>query len=589
MKTKGKLMKRIWLKKAWPSNLSHKLLYRLGERPLHDYLRSNAENHPNRVAYIYYGRSITWKELNQFSDSISNFMIAKGIKKGSRVVLFLQNCPQYIIAHFAIQKIGAITCPASPMFKELELEHEINDLGAEIIFTTDDLFPTVNRIQKKTPIRHVVTTNYSDFIKQDSAIRLPEELLKKRIKYPKTYNMQDLINSYRQQTPQINLDIWADVSLMVYTSGTTGLPKAAMLTYGNALFKAASYCQANEITEKDVWLVTNPIFHIGGMCVGMNASIYGGYKTVLLTRFDPETVITAIEKYRCNRWWSIVSMNIAVLNYPGSKRRKLNSLRFNTTTSFGSSLRSEVSQAWQKLTKGCLLYEGGYGLTETHTCDTFMPWENIRFGSVGIPSYDTDIKIVNPKTGKELGIGELGEIVIKNPGVFKGYWNNPEATKRVLRNGWVFTGDIGTIDEDGFLFFKGRLKEMIKCSGYSVFPEEIEMLLMNHPFIAQVGVIGIPDPIRGENIKAFIVLKNKYKGKITPQEIIDWSREHMANYKYPRSIEIRDSLAVTSSGKVLRRLLKSETPDYVQKNGRVKIANELVTTINLIRREEYGV
>jgi long-chain acyl-CoA synthetase len=227
-------------------------------------------------------------------------------------------------------------------------------------------------------------------------------------------------------------------------------------------------------------------------------------------------------------------------------------------TSFGVALTEEIAKEWQEFTKGSPVWETGWGLTETHTCDTFMPYDGIKFGSNGIPVFDTDIRIVDQATGKELGPNEQGEIVVRNPGVFKGYWNKPEDTAATLRDGWVYTGDIGFLDSDGYLHFLGRVKEMIKCSGYSVFPEDVEIMLLNHPAVAQVGVIGIPDPVRGESIKAFIVLKPEYKGKISEEDIISWSKEKMAAYKYPRAIEFRSSLPATSAGKVLRRLLKEE-------------------------------
>ncbi|MFZ5633337.1 MAG: AMP-binding protein [Bacillota bacterium] len=549
-------MERFWLKKSWPADLSYEVKYRLGERPLHEYLRGNAKEAPDKVAYIFYDREITWKQLDQYSDSIANFLLSKGTKKGDRVALFMQNCPQYIIAHFAVQKIGAVVGTASPMFKEWELEYEVNDLGAEVIFTTDDLYPTVFNILGKTPLKHVVLSNYNDFAPGVPTVPFPQELKNEKTYYPNTYDMMQLLNDFKPAGPHVDIDIWEDVALMVYTSGTTGRPKGAMLTYGNALFKAAAYYNSNGLAVNDIFLASSPIFHIAGMVMGINMPVYGANKTVLLTRFEPEAAITAVEKYRCTMWHSIVPMNLAILNYPGIEKRDLSSLRCNLGTSFGIALTEDVSQAWKKLTGGCLLYEAAYGLSETHTCDTFMPPAKIRFGSCGIPINETDVRIVDPDTGQDLEPGQQGEIAIKNRGVFKGYWNNPEGTRKTLRDGWVFTGDMGYIDEDGFLYFNGRLKEMIKCSGYSVFPEDVEVLLLKHPAVSQVAVTGVPDPVRGESVKAFIVLKPDYKGKVAPEEIIDWSRNHMAAYKYPRHVEFRDSLPTTGTGKLLRRLLK---------------------------------
>lgn len=298
-----------------------------------------------------------------------------------------------------------------------------------------------------------------------------------------------------------------------------------------------------------------PLCHIAGMVMGVNIPVYSGTPCVLLTKFEPEPVITSIEKYEISFWYSVAPMNAGLLQYPGLKERKLNTLRRNLATSFGMPVTEELADKWKDVTGGCQMYEAAYGLSETHTCDTFMPADNIKFGSCGIPVFDTEMRIVNLETGEDQPVGEQGEIVIKNPGVFKGYWNRPEATRETLRNGWVHTGDIGYFSEDGYLFFSGRVKEMIKCSGYSVFPEDVEEMLMEHPAIAQVAVVGVPDSVRGESVKAFVIL-NPSVEKVSEEEIIKWSKEKMAAYKYPRYVEFRERLPATSSGKVLRRLLK---------------------------------
>lgn len=278
--------------------------------------------------------------------------------------------------------------------------------------------------------------------------------------------MMEILKEYEPAVPPIYIDVWDDVSLMVYTSGTTGRPKGAMLTYGNALFKTAAAYHSYEGKPEEILLTVAPAFHIAGMVMGVNMPVYGSNSIVLLTRFDPAAVIAAIERYKCNMWYSIVPMNLAILNYPGVEKADLGSLKRNPCTSFGIALTESIYRNWKDLTRGCIMHESSYGLSETHTCDTFMPVaREIRFGSCGIPTFGTDVRIVDPDTGRDLGVGQQGEIVIRNPGVFKGYWNNPEGTKKTHRDGWVFTGDIGYIDEDGFLYFNGRLKEMIKCSG----------------------------------------------------------------------------------------------------------------------------
>lgn len=548
-------MERIWMK-SWPADIPRNLEFRLGEKPLHEYLLKNAEDFPDKPAYIFYGREITWKELAESTKRLANYLSRIGIKKGDRVALFMQNCPQYIMAHYGTQMLGAIVTPCSAMFKEWELEYELDDAGAKVLVTTDDLYPIAEKVRKKTALEAVVVTNYRDMLPPEPTLPLPAELQLEKKSFPETQDFMDILKQYPAVAPAVSVDLWNDVSMMVYTSGTTGRPKGAMLTYGNALFKIAGAFHFSRVLPEDVSLSVMPVFHIAGNVHGIGLPVYGGSTAVLLTRFDPETVVQAFKKYRCTTWYAVTPMLLAIMKVPEAGRIDWSFLRQTSCTSFGVPLTEEIAGQWRQFTKGTPVWESGYGLSETHTADSAMPHDRIKFGSNGILLFDADLKILDPETGKELGINEPGEIAIRNRGVFKGYWNNPEATQATLKDGWVYTGDIGRIDEDGYLYFLGRIKEMIKCSGYGVFPEDVEVLLLHHPAVAQVGVIGIPDPVRGESVKAFIVLKPEFRGKITEAEIIAWSKDKMAAYKYPRAVEFRESLPVTGAGKVLRRLLK---------------------------------
>nr|WP_085524696.1 AMP-binding protein [Tuberibacillus sp. Marseille-P3662] len=543
--------------KHWPENIPKQLTFRNGEKPLHEYLSDHAKTIPEKTAYIFYGKEITWKDLNQYSDRLANYFISRKIIKGDRIALFLQNSPQYIIAHYAIQKIGAVVVPISPMNKEAELEYMINEIGIKAIVSGDELYPLLENVKENTPtLAFAVTTNYADFLPEQPVLPIPDELKLKKKVYQQVDDLFTIFKEYDDNVKSQTFDIWEDVSLMVFTSGTTGRPKAAMLTYGNALFKTAASFHANELNTVDCSLAAAPLSHIAGMVMGVNLPVYSGGTSVLLTRFDPLASIDAIETYKCQTWYSVAPMNAAILNTPGVEKRDLTSLRTNMATSFGMNVTEKMATQWGEITDGCKLYEAAYGLSETHTCDTFMPADNIHFGTCGIPTYDTDVRIVDLDSGNELPPGKEGEIVIKNPGVFKGYWNRPDATEATLQNGWVFTGDIGFISNEGYLNFVGRVKEMIKSSGYSIFPEDVEALLMNCDAVEQVAVIGVTEEKRGESVKAFIVLKDRYKGKVLKEDIINWAKANMAAYKYPRTVEFREQLPTTSSGKVLRRLLK---------------------------------
>lgn len=532
----------------------------LENKPLHEYLRQNALEFPDKVAIIYYGKKITYKDLDSYSDRLAKFLSLQGIEKGDSVALYMQNSPQYIISHFAIQKIGAIVGPCNPMFKEWELEYELNDLNAKTLITLDNQYPIFKNIQGNTKIENVIVTNYKDMLPDTPIPSFPEMIIDK-CEIAETHDFMKIITEYDQtlELPKSYIEMSEDVGLVVYTSGTSGDPKGAMLTYRNTEFKTRCVVENFTYSEKDVVLGVMPIFHIAGMLVGMNSPIMAGATMVLLTRFDAKSVLQAIDIYKVTLTYTTTPMINEMIKYysSGSEKLDFESLRLNLCTSFGSQVTKEVSDEWESIT-GVPLFEFAYGMSETHTADTLMPPKEIRYGSFGKPTFETQIKIIDVEgSGKELGVGESGEIVIKSPSVFKGYMNNPVATSQSLIDGWFYSGDIGKFDSDGYLYFLGRNKEMIKCSGYSVFPEEVEKMLNKHPKINQTAVIGIPDSVRGESVKAFVVLNKGAEDSITEEELIIWAKEKMAAYKYPREIEFIESLPQTSTNKLLRRLLKS--------------------------------
>ena len=541
-------------RKSWPQDLASELSYRQGQKPLHDYLRDNAKLNPEKIVIIWYGREITYRELNDLSERFATLLTFSGVKKGDHVALFLTNCPQYFIAHYGIQKIGAVVGPCSPLFKEWELEYQLNDMQAKVIVAADGLYDIVIKVQSKTQIERVILTNYGDFLPAKPTINVPAEICKPKPFIPGVHDMISEINELESSVPYVDLNM-KDIGLMVYTSGTTGQPKGALLSYENALFKTAAVAQSSKILAEDVLLTVAPLYHIAGMLLGLNCPIYANASMVLLYRFDPLAVLQAIEGYKCTWWYSVVPMNLAVMQVPNAVQYDISSLKTSRATSFGIILTQEIAEAWAKFSGGCEIFEAAYGLSETHTADTFMPSTAVKWGTQGIPNYETVIRIIDPETGEEMQVGMMGEIVLTNPGVFQGYWNQPKATTRTLRDGWVFTGDMGYLDEDGYLIFSGRFKEMIKVSGYSVFPEEVEAMLIRHDAISQVAVTGVPDAQKGEVVKAYIVLKSEQGTHITAQDIMDWAKQRMTSYKSPRYVEFRESLPTTGAGKVLRRLL----------------------------------
>ena len=445
--------------------------------------------------------------------------------------------------------------PCSPLFKEMELEYQLNDSGVETLVCLDILYPVFEKIKDKTSVKTVVVTNLNDYVPEEPTLPLVPQMETQKISIPGTFDLMDIL-AHGDATPvQVKVDL-DDLALLQYTGGTTGLPKGAMLTHFAATFTSATaVTNGNRPFRPDtISLTISPIFHIAGMLGGVDAPIMAGCTTVMLVMFEPETTMKAIEMYKVNYWVSSVPMNVAIMNHPNVHKYDLSSLRLNMAMSFGITLTEEIAKQWSELTKGGYCFESSYGLTETHTYDCFIPINKIKYGVCGIPNAETDIRIFDfEDRTRELPIGEEGEIAVKTPSHFLGYWNKPEATKETLINGWVYTGDVGKFDEDGYLAFLGRRKEMIKVSGFSVFPEEVELLLCKHPAVAQAAVIPKAHEHKGEIIKAFIILKPG--ASATAEEIQAWAKENMSSYKVPAIIEFVDSLPMSGVGKVLRRLL----------------------------------
>ena len=524
---------------------------------LHEHLRAHARRQPDKPAYLWYGQPISFAQLDALSDGFAARLSQLGVRKGDPVALFMNNCPQYVIAHYGIQKLGAIACPCGPLNKEHELHYQLADLGARVIVAADGLLPVVDQVRARTAVEHVFATGYAELLPARPTIDLPPELAALHGAARRVPDgVEDFLEAARAGgTPAaVSIDPDEDVALMTYTSGTTGLPKGAMLTYRNALFKTRASVDTLGIGQDDVLLAVAPLYHIAGMLMGVNIPVLAGATTVLLHRFDALATLQAIDRHRVTWWYSVAPMNVAVMNLPGASDFDTTSLRRNPVTSFGIAFTEALARQWEGFAPNCRSMEAAYGLSETHTMDTYMPADAIRWGTHGVPIPGNEIRILDPDTGDERPHGEVGEIVLRNAGVFKGYWNKPEATAQTLRDGWVHTGDMGRIDEAGYLTFIGRFKEMIKVSGYSVFPEEVESILIKHPAVAQAAVIGVPDPEKGEVVKAFVVRKAGSADRA--DDIVAWARQNMAPYKAPRDVVFIDALPATGAGKVLRRLLK---------------------------------
>ena len=544
-------MPKKWFK-SWPENLPRTLVF--PEKTLPEFLSDHARHTPEKVAFNFYGREISFREFDQRTNQLAMALIDFGLKKGDRVSLFLENSPQFVIGYFAILKAGGVVVAANPMFKEDELKYELMDAGARIIIAQDFLYPKVRNVREEAGLSHVILTSYRDTLPDSPSLPLHPSMQAPKERFPETLDLLQLMDSYQPEQLSIPINLREDLALLQYTSGTTGLPKGAMITHFSLMTNTVGSAVWNGVLEEDILLSILPFFHVTGMIHSMCRPVYTGTTNIMLARFDPEAILQAIHKYRCTLWSSITTMNVAIVNHPDVEKYDLRSLR--VCGSGGAPVPKEILEKWRKII-GTELAEG-YGLSETISQTHMNPYLRPRYGSIGLPQFGIDCRIVDVETGVDLPLDQEGELLIKGPTVMKGYWNRPEATAEALKDGWLYTGDIARMDEDGYFYIVGRKKELIKASGYSVFPAEVENFLYGHPAIKEVAVIGVPDPYRGENIKAVIVLKPEYENKVREEEIVAWCKSKMAAYKYPRSVEFVKELPKTASGKVLKRVLREK-------------------------------
>ena len=517
-------MQKRWFQ-SWPEGIPRTLVF--PEKALPEVLNDHARQTPEKVAFNFYGREIPFREFDRRTSQLARALIDFGLKKGDRVSLFLENSPQFVIGYFAILKAGGVVVAANPMFKEEELKYELMDAGARIIIAQDILYPKVRNVRKEAGLSHVILTSYHDYLPASSSLPLHPSMQAPKERFPETLDLLEVMDSYQPEPINIPINLREDLALLQYTSGTTGLPKGAMITHFSLMTNTVGSAVWNGALEQDVLLSVLPFFHVTGMVHSMCRPVYTGTTNIMLARFDPEVVLRAIHKYRCTVWGSITTMNVAIVNHPDVEKYDLRCLR--VCDSGGAPVPKEILEKWRKII-GTELAEG-YGLSETISQTHMNPYLRPRYGSIGLPQFDIDCRIVDVETGVDLPLDREGELLIKGPTVMKGYWNRPEATAEVLKDGWLYTGDIARMDEDGYFYIVGRKKELIKASGYSVFPAEVENFLYGHPAIKEVAVIGVPDPYRGENIKAVMVLKPEHENKVREEEIVAWCKGKMAAYK----------------------------------------------------------
>jgi long-chain acyl-CoA synthetase len=552
--------------KFWPEGVRKHIDF--PEIPLHGLLAETAEKFPERTAIVYFNKTMTYRDLKHFSDRFATALDGLGVKKGDKVAIFLPNIPQFIISYYGISEIGAIETAISPLYREREVAHQLNDSEAETVVVLDALYPILEKVLASTKIKRVIVTGLKEYM--PTARAFLGSLFKKIPSHKVTrgsnvYFFQELLSKYGASPPKVDINPNEDLVALQYTGGTTGIAKGAMLTHMNLVSNAVSCAEwLSGARGGETFLTVLPLFHIYGMTTGMNTAIYLAAGMVMLPRFDAVSTFQAIQKYKVTVFCGAPTMYSMLLAQPDCKKYNLGSVRFCISGS--APLPPEVQKNWMEATGGVLVE--GYGLTEsspvTHCNPLDKSMKTVKVGSIGLPWPDTDAKVMDMETGeKELATGETGEVVVKGPQVMKGYWKMPEETAAVLRNGWLYTGDIGKMDKDGYFYITDRKKDLIKYKGYSVYPREIEDLIYEHPAVKLCAVVGKPDPVAGEIPKAFVVLKD---GKTaTAEEIKEFVNSKVAPYKAVREVEFRTELPMTLVGKVLRRVLQEEEKKKVEK------------------------
>jgi long-chain acyl-CoA synthetase len=523
-------------------------------RPLHEILRLTAAEVPDTRATAFLGAHLTYIQIKEQSDKFATALFRRGIRHGDRVGIMLANCPQYLIATFAILRLGATVVNINPLYTPREILVVAKDAGVRALLTLDVLAPAVLAVLDQTQIEHLFITSLGEY----SAAATETAMIKG------TSRFVDLLAEVSApELPRVEINPDEDVAVLQYTGGTTGVPKGAMLTHYNIFANVIQTdIWANRSTSRgeDCYLLVIPLFHIYGFTVGMIEGTWRGVQQVLIPKYDVEAVLRAIRDYTPTFFPAVPTIYISLLNHPKAREYGLDRVRaFNSGS---APLPIEVIDQFERMTGGTL--SEGYGLSEASPVTHSTPSLGRRKpGSIGLPLSDTDIKVVDLETGeREVSVGEEGELCIAGPQVMKGYWNRPDETAITLRQDesgreWLYTGDVARMDEDGYTYIVQRKKDLIIVSGFNVYPSEVEAVLYTHTDVLEVAVIGIPDSYRGEAVKACVVLKKA--ASVTVAELIAHCESSLAEFKVPRVIEIRDCLPKTGVGKILRRVLREET------------------------------
>jgi fatty-acyl-CoA synthase len=539
--------------KIWPRDMPKSLT--VPRTSLWYNLEVSAARYPDRAASVFYDSRLTYAQFRAQAEALAGFLQQRcGVGRGDRVLLDMQNSPQFMLAFYAILRADAVVVPVSPMNVTEELEHYVADSGARVALAAQDVFGQFSPLLGNG-LDHLIVATYSDYLTAPTALEVPPVL-----RAPFEPHRAPGVVAWRDAlaaacVPSAPLAQADDLCAILYTSGTTGKPKGCMHTHQTLMCTAVGGALWEGMRPHSVILGTAPMFHVTGMQHTLNAGLYVGATIALLPRWNPAAAAYMIERYRVTHWANVPTMVVDLLAHPDTAGCNLSSLE--NVFGGGASMPEPVAQKLFELTG--VRYMEAYGMTETISQTHMNPPTELRKQCLGIPTFDTESMVVNPDTLQPLPPGETGEIVSRGPQLFKGYWNNPSATEATLctidGRRWLRTGDLGRMDADGFFYIADRLKRMINAAGFKVWPAELEATLYKHPQVKEVAIVSAPDERRGETVKAYVVLREGVTG-LTEASLIAWCREHMAAYKVPRQVEFIDALPRSGTGKIQWRTLQ---------------------------------
>ncbi len=525
---------------------------------LPDYLRRSAQRFPNKMALTFQGYTVTFAALDEMVDRLAAGLTDLGVQQGDSVAILLPNVIPCVAAYYAILRIGAVTVMNNPLYSDRELEHQFNDSGAKVLITLDLLGNRMIDLRPKTSIQQIIYTSIGDYLPFPKNLLFPLVGKKKGLAADvkaadNLYKWKHFLAQYAPTPPQVTLN-FDDVAMYQYTGGTTGVSKGVMLTHAN-LSKQVQHVSAwfPSFGSDEIMLGALPFFHVFGLSTAMNLAIYKGWGHILVPKPQPPQLLEAISKFKPTFAPLVPTMYIGMLEDPDIANADLTSIK--GCFSGSAPLPIEVINEFEKKT-GAVIVEG-FGMTESTPVTHINPFKGQRkVGSVGIPISDTVCRIVDLEDGvTDVPVGETGELIVSGPQVMKGYWNRPDATAETITDGWLHTGDIAKMDEEGYFYIVDRKKDMIISGGYNVYPRDIEEVYFEHPKVMEATAIGVPHPKRGEAVKVFIVLKEGQTA--TEEELLEYCQDKLAKYKWPTQIEFRDELPKTNVGKVLKKDLRA--------------------------------